>query len=163
MNPDTNTQMEKRPLYAHYNASDGQHGTKSETTDGTGRYASYCLLADDNEMPRRNASACLLTDTTTERRTTRRTATRPTTRRTGREDGMKGGTTSRTNDGTKKKRAASAKRKAARKTRRDMRLNEQIATRRRYLIPPANEENQEAEHDNTHTAHASSQSPQGYP
>lgn len=78
-----------------------------------------------------------------------------------RETGSEAGRTTGRESGTKKT-GRSYEKKGGPKTGRDIRLNEKNATLHRYWNPPANEGNQANENDNTHTAHASSQSPQGY-
>ena len=77
--PTTNTPTGKRPLYAHYNASDEQHGMTDETIDGT-TTRRFCLPTRRRDVP---PPLARLPTRTTERRTTRRIATSPTTRRHG--------------------------------------------------------------------------------
>lgn len=115
---------------------------------------------------RRSASARLPTRAT-ERRTTRRTATRPTTRRHGTRERRDERRDDEQDERRDEKTGRSYEKKGGPKTGRDMRLNETLPTTRycyhhRNRHPPANEGNQGAENDNTHTAHASSQSPPEY-
>ena len=101
----TNTPTGKRPLHEPHNAPDGQYGTTNGTRQ---RDASACR--HDDETLRRNA-ACLLADTTTERRTPRRIATRPTTRRHGTTDGTRKTGSEAGREAGRKKRAAIRKEK----------------------------------------------------
>lgn len=148
--PTRNTPTGKRPIHEPHNAPDGQYGTTNGTRQ---RDASACR--HDDETLRRNA-ACLLTDTTTERRTPRRILLpAPRHDNTGREAGRWKREAKR-DDGRDEKNGPPIEKKGGPKTVRGMRLNEKIATRHRYRNHPVNGENQEDENENTHTAPASS-------